>query len=72
MLRCKICKRSVKHTVLIVINKKPYCKKCLSHIKTRDTNEYGSYYTNVGPRIFIEFPDRISEYRLSELKVGAK
>ncbi len=72
MLRCKICKRSVRNTVLIVINNKSYCKRCLSRIKTRDTNEYGSYYTNVGPRIFIEFPDRISEYRLHELKVGAK
>lgn len=72
MLRCKKCRRSVKHHVLIVIDDTPYCKKCLRYIKTRDTGERGSYYTNVGPRIFVEFPNKISEYRLDELKIGTR
>ncbi|QUH20650.1 hypothetical protein [Alkaliphilus sp. B6464] len=53
MLRCRKCKRKVKHTTLIVIGDGTYCSRCLFRIKS--TGEVERYYTSVRGRVFVSF-----------------
>ncbi|WP_432401006.1 hypothetical protein [Wukongibacter sp. M2B1] len=75
-IRCGICGRTPKSSMLIVIDGNIFCRKCLKRIRVKDTGERGSYYTHQGNRCFIQFRSkrkiRIEEFKANELLIGRK